>query len=775
MNISSENKDLFQKIYEIQNFSCGDCENKIKNILKSTKGIKNTYFNIFLRQIKIIFDRNDISEKQILKKLKDNGYIVLRNKKFWSTIFYIVTLFYVPQLFSHFFLRKDKKILFIEFILALFIQLIVFTNISLINIRKNISVENLVFLGSFLSFAYAIIFIAIDYTNIKEISSMLETSSMICFFILFGKFFRENIESEVNNFIQKLPVSHYKFYETDLQKFLPIDEIKVGDIIRIENKMTLPIDGIITNGVTHIDESNLTGESFPKKKEPGMIVYCGTTVIGKGILVRVTKKGKNTFLSEILQLIKNSQFDEKYSLIRKNRIVNLFIRSVLGISLICFLIYLILGILNIKPKILYTTNNSYVIFVAMKVALNVLIVACPCSLTVSAPIALSIATQFLCKKGIIIKNIESILKVNSIKKIFFDKTGTLTYGNINVTNYCIFKNISEEIVLNILSKIEKDSLHPIGKALYLFTKETFDRRKSKLYKNIFYNRNETQNYENSTDKSTNNNYSSNYLKKYDFLNQEDIQINKTIYISGNGIKSTIIHGNKKFVVKLGKKDFVSDYSDKEANKFEYKKYLNEEKINLEIFMSFNNEIIAFFILDDQIKSEAIAVIQRLNDLNIQSIILSGDTLENTHKVAKTLGIPTFYSNLTSKSKLELISVFKTPFTSVCMVGDGINDSAALKISDIGISINNTLNITDVYINSDNLLKILDFILFSKKVTKRINANYIINIVYNITILPISVGLLIPFNIYLSSRISCLSMFISSLCIIISSYSLKNHQ
>ena len=363
---------------------------------------------------------------------------------------------------------------------------------------------------------------------------------------------------------------------------------------------------------------------------------------------------------------------------------------------------------------------------AINTFVTILVVACPCSLGLATPLAIVVSEGICASKGILVKKSEILELAKKVDTIVFDKTGTLTYGNLKISEIINFSKIKENELLQLVGSLESKSTHPIAKAFEKYLEEN---------------------------------------------NIEKLEVEEFENISGLGIvgkinNEKIILGNYKILEKF---EIDNNYKEQEM--------LLREKGNTIVYVVEENKIIAIIGVNDIVRENVKEVISKLNKNNINTIMLTGDNKETAEIIAKEIGIKEVISNVLPDKKLDVIKDLKSKGRIVMMCGDGINDSPALTISDIGVSVNSGTDIaidsSDVILIKNDLSKILDLINISKKTIKNIKQNLFWAFFYNSLMIPIAMGLLKPIGISINPMIASLAMVISSLTVILNALRLKN--
>ena len=441
---------------------------------------------------------------------------------------------------------------------------------------------------------------------------------------------------------------------------IPAIQVKKGDIIGVKPAMKVPLDGIIIKGKSYFDESTITGESLPVFKNEGDEVFAASINSEGFVDVQVIRETNDTVVAQIARSIKEAQLNKSKS----EKFIEKFAKYYTPIILIMSLIVMIL-----PPLIFRLDFNSW-----FYRGLILLVVSCPCALTLSTPLANITALTKLAKEGILVKGNVFIEKVDKIQAIAFDKTGTLTEGSLKVFEVRAYEGYDENAILSIAASLESLSEHPIGQAIVSQAK--------KMNVNL--------------------------------LNVTNFEISRGMGIKGEINGRLYYIGSQKFFNELN-----FNLPIEELNEI-------EENGTIPILVG-NNGLIGVISIRDILRITSPLLIDGLKKRKYRSILISGDNQNVCNTIGSCLDIDNIYGELLPDQKLEEIKKLKANYKGVAMVGDGINDAPALALSDLGIAIGAsatdlTLETADVIIINDDLKKIIDFIDISKKTNKIIKQN-----------------------------------------------------
>lgn len=565
-------------ILSIDGMSCSACSSSLEKYLNKQKGIKSAYVNLVLATASIEYD-DEIDIKDINKYIKDAGFKSLgiydskkvekqnNNYLILFTFLTIITLYismaHMINLPSIPFLDIERHIDRYALTLLVITILYLIYGFDIIKsgiknlIHKSSNMDTLVTIGVLSSFIYSLISTIIILIRNEHMPLYYESVCTIIYFIKLGRYIDKKSKDKTKEAIKELVTITPEYALLKNGKKITIDEIKKDDILICKPGMKIAVDGVITNGTTHVDESFITGESIPSKKIKDMKVVAGSLNIDGSIEYRALKIGKDSIISEIVRLVVEATNTKAPISKIADKVSGIFVPTVIIISIITLIIYLILG---------YSISDSLIHFV------TVLVVACPCALGLATPLATIVSEGVCAKNGILVKTSEVLELASKIDTVIFDKTGTLTFGKLKVSKINNYSTYTEKELLKIISSLESKSSHPIATAF----------KSDGLY--------EVTNFENIEGlgiKGTINNNNNYYIgnnKIIDKLkiNNLFIQDEKKLQEEGNSIVYVI--ENNQIISLIGVKDIVRNNA---------KKVIKELKKDKEIIMlTGDNELTA---------------------------------------------------------------------------------------------------------------------------------------------------------------------------------------
>ncbi|OHA14322.1 MAG: copper-translocating P-type ATPase [Candidatus Sungbacteria bacterium RIFCSPLOWO2_12_FULL_41_11] len=510
-----------------------------------------------------------------------------------------------------------------------------------------------------------------------------ESSAALLFFILLGRYFEAVAKGRASAAIKellKLEAKEAHVLADGREITVPLDQLKTGDIIIVRPGEKIPVDGVIVEGKTHIDEKVVTGESFPVSRGAGEEVI-GATVNQEGLIkFKATKVGKDTLLYQIIQLVEEAQASRAPVQDLVDKISEYFVPAVVLFSALVFAVWYFV----VVPDDL---RSALVHMIA------VLVISCPCAMGLATPTALIVGIGRAAKFGIILKGGEALEKAYKITAIAFDKTGTLTIGKPVVTDFVTIGNMLEKDALKIIAAVETGSEHPLARAVV---------EKGKAF----------------------------------FLELPEVKDFEAV--AGMGAKGKVsgkevVIGNPAFMKTLGidykKHDLILERLQGQAKTV--------------VFAASDKELIAIIAMADTLKPNAKEAIAALKKMNKEIIMITGDNVKTAEAIAKELGINRILAQVLPQQKVEVVKNLQKEGKVVAMVGDGINDSPALAQADVGIAVGSGTDVAvqtgQIILVKDDLRDVVTAIQLSKKTIHKIWQNLFWAFFYNVAAIPVAAG------------------------------------
>lgn len=744
-----------KKRYPVMNMTCASCANSSQNILKMQPGVVDAQVNYANTEALIEFIPSltdafklkaalqsvgydlmiDESEeaKDSLEEIQQNNYKKLKKRTIWAIILAIplilIGMVFMNMPYANYIMwALSTPIVFVfgkQFFVGAWKQLK----------HKSANMDTLVAMSTGIAYFFSVfntLFPEFWLSRGLEPHVYFETAGVVIAFILLGKVLEERAKGNTSSAIKKLigmqPKTVTIVHENGHQAEVSIASIQVGNTIMVKPGEKIAVDGELISGTSFVDESMISGEPVPVEKKAGDKVFSGTINQKGSFQFRATKVGGDTLLSQIIKMVQDAQGSKAPVQKLVDKIAGIFVPVVVLISIVTLIAWMILG-----------GENGFTR--GLLAMVTVLVIACPCALGLATPTAIMVGVGKGAEKGILIKDAEALEAAQKINAVVLDKTGTITEGKPVVNELKWFElRVSSatydiEKLESILYSIEKQSEHPLADAIVQF----FDTRllDSARSENL-------------------------YL--------EGIQVENS---SGKGIIGS--YENEKYFI--GNPKFIQEQNLSLNSEIESWVNSELEKARTVILFSSSTEIFTGISISDTIKPTSVEAIQQLHYLGIKVYMQTGDNEASAAAVAKEVGIDHFKAGVLPEDKLNFIKELQSEGKIVAMSGDGINDSAALAQSNVGIAMGKGSDIAiesaKMTILSDDLLKIPEAIKLSKQTVSTIKQNLFWAFIYNVIGIPIAAGVLYPINGFLlDPMIAGAAMALSSVSVVSNSLRLK---
>lgn len=557
-------------------------------------------------------------------------------------------------------------------------------------------------------------------THSGAVHVYFEAATVILTLVLMGQLLEARAHSKTNSAIKALlklaPNKATKIVDGQ-EVEVHIDEIGVNDILRVKPGEKIPVDGLLTEGATTVDESMITGEPIPVSKSIGDQVSSGTINGNQSFLMRAEKVGSDTLLSQIITMVNNASRSRAPIQNLADKVSAYFVPIVIVISILTFIGWAVWGP---EPRHVYAFVN----------AIAVLIIACPCALGLATPMSVMVGVGKGAQNGVLIKNAEALEKMDKVDTLIVDKTGTLTEGRPTVERIGSYRTgMNEKDILQYIASLNQNSEHPLADATIKYAKE----------KNVSL-----------------------------------LKVDQFSAVAGKGVEGIIngqrvCLGNPK-LMKFEKAEITTEMQN-EAKEF-------QKQGKTVSFLSISSVVSGYVVIGDKIKPTTAKAVRALQNKGLEVIMFTGDNEETAKAVANELQLSGYKAGLLPQDKLTEIEKLKKQGKVVAMAGDGINDAPALVTADVGIAMGTG---TDVAIESamitlvkGDLTGIVKARNLSNAVMKNIKQNLFFSLIYNTVGIPIAAGVFYPaFGLLLSPMIAALAMSLSSVSVIGNSLRLRN--
>ncbi|MCF6276557.1 MAG: heavy metal translocating P-type ATPase [Candidatus Magasanikbacteria bacterium] len=724
------------KQYGIEGMHCASCAITIEKNLSKLKGVKRANVNYATQKATI---EGDLDASEVERVIKKSGYkmvgVVSKKKgeeglninnhnhskidtkkeiKKERNLFLLSAFLALPVLIlSMFLMNKSFGSLVVQSVLAGIIQFGIgyrfYRGMYYATRNKTANMDTLVAVGTSAAYFYSL---ASTYILGGEV--FFETSALLITFIVLGKWLEARVKGKAGDAIKKLiglQAKTARILKNGKEVEVKIESVKVGDTIVIRPGEKIPVDGVVLNGRSAVDESMISGESIPVDKKKGSDVIGATINKNGSFTFKAEKVGADTVLSHIIKVVEEAQGSkapiQKYA----DKISSYFVPTVVVIAIVTFVVwFFVVGSTFVSALLAFTA---------------VLVIACPCALGLATPTAIIVGTGKGAENGILIKTGEALEIAGKVKTVVFDKTGTLTKGKPVVTNLVIAKKeIKKTELLSLSASLEKNSEHSLADAI---------------------------------------------LKKAAEDKIKLSEVSKFRAVPGSGIcgvidKKEVYVGTEKFMQKNGIK-FESHLKNKKS------KLEGEGKTVM--IVGVEKEVIGLVAVADTVKKTSKKALKLLHKMGIKSVIMTGDNKKTAEAIAKKVGIDKVLAEIMPEEKAGEIKKIQEKGELVAMVGDGINDAPALAQADLGIAMSSGTDVAiesgDIVLVKNDILDAVKAIRLSRMTMSKIRQNMFWALFYN------SVGIPIAALGLLKAEYAGLAMAMSSISVVLNSLLLKRRK
>lgn len=736
-----DNSGMKKVTFPISGMHCASCARNIERKLLKVQGVSNASVN-YASEKGLVECTDTVQDKNISDAVSSLGYIAhinrptnneenvkkkeLRNLRLKVIVSGILSTLIFGGSFPEWFPFIPKLLTnpFILMILATPVQFWAgweFYRNTIPSLKnRTASMDTLIALGTTAAYGFSVITTLFEKTieNLGITPVMyFDTSAVIITLILLGRYLEARAKVHTSDAIRKLLTLQAKtarVVRNGKERDIPIEKVIKGDIIRVRPGEKIPVDGIILDGNSAIDESMVTGESLPVEKKKNDRIFGATINKTGSFLYKADKIGAETLLAQIIKLVEEAQGSKAPIQRLADLISAYFVPIVIMLAIATFVLWYDFGP---TPSFSYAFVNT----------IAVLIIACPCALGLATPTAIMVGTGLGASRGILIKDASSLEIAGKTKAVIFDKTGTLTQGKPKVTEVFISNNQNKNKIFSLVYNIEKQSEHALSSALIEYTKAQADNLTAKNVKAI-----------------------------------------EGLGIVGNVDGKNVLIGNEKLMIK--EKIIIPDNVKSQAVIF-------QNKAQTLAYVSIGKEVAAIFAISDTLKSDAKEAVKKLKEMKIETYMITGDHQKTAEVIGKEVGIDHIFAEVLPKEKEEKVKEVKAQGKITAFIGDGINDAPALARADVGIAIGQGTDIaieaSSITLLNKNLTSVVDAINISKKTMRTIKENLIWAFGYNVILIPVAMGILYPITgTLLNPALAAFAMAASSISVVGNSLRLK---
>ncbi len=722
-------------VLKIGGMTCATCANTIEKALKSKDGVLTVHVNLGAEKAYVTYSPRVMDLPEMKKAIESAGYQYLgregedstseqaaarardlRSKKIRFIAGFAVSIVLMAMMYVH--VSPAFPMAYVMLVLAT--PVFTYTSFPIFRAayralkNRSLNMDVMYAMGIGVAFGASIL----GTFNIILTREFLfyETALMLASFLTLGRYLEAKAKTKTSEAIRKLirlqPKSATAIRDGK-EIVIPIDEVAVGDVVRVKPGERVPVDGIVLEGMSYVDESMITGEPIPVMKKMQDPVIGGTINRNGALKVKATRIGKDTVLAQIISLVETAQGSRPPVQRIADRVVAYFIPTVLAIAAVSFIVW-------------YFIAGSTLLF-ALTRLISVLVIACPCALGLATPTAVNVGIGRGAELGILIKNGEALELTEKISATMFDKTGTLTKGMPEVTDL-VPVGVTQERLLSVAASVEKNSQHPVAEAIV--------RRAKESGVTVF----EVKDFNTIEGKGV--------LAAFD---GEKIHAGSPLFLKENGIT------------------YASDI-DRQVSAIE------REGRSI-VMVAEKGHLVGIIGVADTLKPNAEKAVQALRGLKNDVVMITGDNERTAKAIAAMAGIDRVMANVLPQDKAKAVESIQKDGAVVSFVGDGINDAPALAQADVGIAIGTGTDIAiesgDIVLMQGDILDAAAAIELGRKVMSRVKQNLFWAFAYNAALIPVAAGVLYPiFRLTFRPELAGLAMALSSVTVVTLSLRLR---
>lgn len=731
--------NITKKTFPVLNMHCAGCAANVEKTVKKLPGVTDASVNFATNTLSVSYDADkltpgeiraavlaagyDLIVEEILKEERREEAQQIRYQRLKRKVIG-AWIFVIPMLLFSMVLMHMPYSNIIQLLLALPVM-ILFGNSFYRNAWKQAklgrsNMDTLVALSTLIAFLFSVFntfFPEFWYSRGLEPHVYYEAAVVIIAFVLTGKLMEERAKGNTSSAIKKLMGLQPRVARVlrgGVEEDILIDQLQVGDLIVVRPGEQIPVDGVLSEGDSYVDESMISGEPIPVEKRVGDHVLAGTINQKGSFVIKASGVGSQTVLARIIRMVQEAQGSKAPVQRIVDKVTGIFVPVVLGIAVLTFILWMVFG------------GTAYISHAVLS-AVSVLVIACPCALGLATPTALMVGIGKAAGNHILIKDAVALEQMRKVNVVVLDKTGTLTEGHPTVSGW-LWAHAQETHFKNVLLAAELKSEHPLAGAIVTA------------------------------------------------LQDEEKVLPATLdafeSITGKGIKVTY-QGDTYWV---GSHKLLKDFNASLSDVLAEMMVQYESDGNSIVYFGRGNEVLAIIAITDKIKPTSVEAVKELKRQGIDICMLTGDGQRTALAVAGKLGIDRFVADALPDDKEEFIRELQLQGKTVAMVGDGINDSQALALADVSIAMGKgtdiAMDVAMVTLMTSDLLLLPQAFELSRQTVKLIRQNLFWAFIYNLIGIPIAAGVLYPINgLLLNPMLASAAMAFSSVSVVLNSLSL----
>ena len=746
--------------FDVTGMTCAACSAHVEKAVCKVAGVDQVNVNLLGNSMVVEYNEEATDARQIIHAVEEAGYGAAlpesrkqaaqprqvngmeeeaagMKRRFLTSLIFLVPLFYIAM--GHMmgwplpaFFHDPGNVFVVAFLQFLLTLPIMYINDKYYRVgfktlwHRSPNMDSLIALGSAAAVVYGIAALFQiawglghgDQARVDQWSMDLyfESAGMILTLITLGKWLETRSKGKTSQAITRLMDLAPKtasVLRDGVEVEIPVEEVAVGDLVVVRPGGRIPVDGVVTEGASSVDESALTGESLPVEKGPGDKVAAASINKSGFFTFRATRVGEDTTLAQMIRLVEEASASKAPIAKLADKVAGIFVPTVIAIALVTAVVWLI------------ATGGD--VTRALTAGVAVLVISCPCALGLATPVAIMVGTGKGAENGILIKSAEALETLHAIQTVVVDKTGTLTQGKPSVTHCLPAEGVTEEELLCVAASLEKPSEHPLAEAILNEAEE----------------------------------------RDIPLAPIQDFEA-----VSGRGVRGTlhgaaVLAGNRAMLEEAGiSLGSLGDKGEALAQDGKTPLYFAED-----------GKMLGVVAVADTPKATSAEAVRQFQALGIDVVMLTGDNQRTAQAVGRALGVNRVIAEVLPQDKEQVVAQLQADGKRVAMIGDGINDAPALARADVGMAIGAGTDVAiesaDVVLMKSDLLDAVTAVRLSKKVIRNIKENLFWAFIYNIIGIPLAAGVWFPITGWqLSPMFGAAAMSLSSVCVVSNALRLK---
>uniref|UniRef100_A0A671RBJ3 P-type Cu(+) transporter n=1 Tax=Sinocyclocheilus anshuiensis TaxID=1608454 RepID=A0A671RBJ3_9TELE len=813
---------------QIGGMTCASCVANIERNLKNemavfnvasclfSSGVHSVLVALMASKAEVRFSPSIIDPQRIAEFIRELGFMASKDRpgshldhsreiQQWKRSFLISLFFCVPVMGMMIYMIIDRE----KYHSTMFLEKQLLPGLSIMNLisflfcvpvqfiggryfygqaykavkHRTANMDVLIVLATTIAFTYSVVILLVAMVEGAKVNpiTFFDTPPMLFVFISLGRWLEQIAKSKTSEALSKLmSLQATEATVVTLNDDMSIEEqvdvelVQRGDVVKVVPGGKFPVDGRVIEGHSMADESLITGEAMPVTKKPGSTVIAGSINQNGSLLIKATHVGTDTTLSQIVKLVEEAQTSKAPIQQFADKISSYFVPFIVGVSFLTLVAWILIGFVNFPLVEKYfpgydksISEAEAVIRFAFQASITVLCIACPCSLGLATPTAVMVGTGVGAQNGILIKGGEPLEMAHKIQCVVFDKTGTITYGAPKVVQVKMLaegNRMPRSKLLAIVGTAENNSEHPLGAAITKYCKQELG----------------TESLGTCTDfqavpgcgirclvSNTEN------LLKRDDSDSEENQRNAVLIQIGD---TRALIQTASFTVLIGNREWMRRNALQVRADVDEAMTEHEKRGRTAVLVAVDNELCAMVAIADTVKPEAELAVHILTAMGLEVVLMTGDNSKTARAIAAQVGIRKVFAEVLPSHKVAKVEQLQLAGKRIAMVGDGVNDSPALAMADVGIAIGTGTDVAieaaDVVLIRNDLLDVVGSIDLSKKTVKRIRINFVFALIYNLVGIPIAAGVFMPMGLVLQPWMGSAAMAASSVSVVLSSLLLK---